>query len=93
MGDITNMNDIDRFMRTEEGKAHLDEIRGMLEGHTINKVSFSNEMQFIATELLLDDGETFVVFQPSLDVDVLREAFGEVLDREYYKDYPDRRPK
>ena len=93
MGDINNMNDLERFLRTPEGQAHLDEIRRMLVGRTIQDVRFRNEIQFIATELVLDDGETFVVFQPSLDVDVIRGHFAEVLDREFYRDYPQRKPR
>jgi len=93
MGDICNMNDIERFMRSPEGQAHLDEIIAMLKGRTITNVSFSNEVQCIETTLHLDDGETFVVYQPSLEVDALREEFEDVIQREYYKDYPERRPK
>jgi hypothetical protein len=40
----------------------------------------------------LDDNTTFVVFEPSLDVDALREEFAEAIQEEYYKDYPERRP-
>lgn len=93
MGDICNQNDCDRFLRSREGKAHLEEIRAMLKDRTITDVSFSNEVQCIETTLHLDDGETFVIYQPSLDVDALREEFAEAIQEEYYKDYPDRRPK
>ena len=93
MGDICDMNDLERFMRSQEGQAHLDEIRKMLRGRTIVDISFSNEVHFIATTLHLDDGETFVVFQPSLEVEAIREQFEEVLEREYFVDFPDRKPK
>ena len=93
MGDVSNMADIDRFLRSEAGAAYLDEIVAMLKGHTITDVTFSNEVRSVATTLHFDDGSTFVVFQASLDVDVLREEFRGVLKREYYKDYPERRPK
>ena len=65
----------------------------MLKGRTITDVTFSNEVNFIETTLSLDDGETFLIMQPSLDVDTLREEFAEVLRREYYVDYPERKPK
>ena len=91
MGDISNMNDIDRFVRSEAGRAHLDEIVAMLKGRTITEVDFSNEVHCVATALHLDDGESFVIFQPSLDVDALREEFAEAIEKEYYKDYPERR--
>lgn len=93
MGDVCNSNDLERFMRSPEGKAHMESIRQMLVGRTILDVTFSNETYFVATTLHLDDGETFDVFQPSMEVDVLREEFGEVLEREYYADYPERRRK
>ena len=93
MGDACNMADIERFMRCEAGKAHLDEIVSMLKDHTIVDVSFSNETCCVATTLHLDDGETFVVFQPSLDVDALRDEFADVIEEEYYIDFPERRPK
>ncbi|GMW03702.1 MAG: hypothetical protein AMXMBFR84_48360 [Candidatus Hydrogenedentota bacterium] len=93
MGDACNMADIERFMRSKAGKKHLREIRKMLKGHTVVDVSFSNEVWSIATTLHLDDGECFVVFQPSLEVDALREEFADAIEVEYYKDFPERRPK
>ena len=90
MGDSCNMNDLERFLRSPEGKEHLDEIRKMLLEHTIREVTFENEVHFISTTLHLDDGETFVVFQPSLEVEAIREEFEEVIEREYYADYPER---
>jgi len=88
MGDLCDLNDLERFLRSPEGQAHLKEIRTMLKGRTITDVSFSNEVHCIETTLHLDDGETFVIYQPSLEVDALREEFAEVLQREYYIDYP-----
>lgn len=91
MGDLSNMNDLERFLRSSEGQAHLEEIRSMLKGRTITDVTFSNEVNFIETTLSLDDGESFVIYQPSLEVDALRGEFADVLRREYYVDYPERR--
>ena len=90
MGDLCNMNDIDRFLRCRKGKAHLKKIVAMLKGRTITDVTFSNEVHCVVTTLCLDDNSEFVVFQPSLDVDVLREEFAEAIQVEYYKDYPER---
>ena len=92
MGDICDMNDLERFMRSPEGKAHLEEIRRMLKGHTVVDVEFTNEVHFVATTLHLDDGETFFITQPSLEVEALREQFEEAIDREYYVDFPERKP-
>mgnify|MGYP000365582940 CR=1 FL=1 len=93
MGDIANVNDLDRFTRSPEGEAYLEEIRQMLKGHTITSVSFSSEISAIATTLHLDDGEDFILYQPSLEVESIREQFDEVLEREYYVDYPIRKPE
>jgi len=92
MGDISRMNDLARFLRSSEGQTQLEEIRAMLKGRTITGVTFSNEVHSITTTLSLDDDTTFVVFQPSLDVDVIREEFAEVLERERLVDYPERKP-
>ena len=92
MGDICDMNDLERFARSTEGQAHLDGIRRMLKGRTIVDVRFSNEVHFIATTLHLDDGGTFPVMQPFLEVEAIREQFREVIEREYYLDFPERKP-
>ena len=93
MGDICDMNDLERFQRSAEGQAHMEEIRQMLLGRTIRGVTFSNEVHHLATLLHLDDHTTFVVYQPSLEVDAIREQFDEVIEREYYEDYPERSPR
>jgi len=93
MGDICDMNDLERFMRSPEGQAHLEETRQMLKGRTIVDVDFTNEVHFIATILHLDDGEMFFITQSSLDVEVIREQFEDALEREYYVDFPERKPK
>jgi hypothetical protein len=93
MGDICDMNDLERFLRSSEGQAHLEEIRQMLKGHTVVDVEFTNEVHFVATTLHLDDGETFFITQPSLEVEALREQFEEAIEREYYIDFPERKPK
>lgn len=91
MGDASDMNDIDRFMRSEAGKAQLEEIRQMLKGRTVIDVTFDNEIRCISTTLHLDDGGAFEIWQPSLEVEALREEFEEAIEAEYYKDYPERR--
>ena len=91
MGDICDMNDLERFLRSLEGQAHLEETRQMLLGRTISEVSFTNEVHCITTTLHLNDGETFVVFQPSLEVEAIREQFRETIEREYFVDFPERR--
>ena len=91
MGDICDMHDLDRLMRSPEGKNHLNGIRQMLEGRTIIKVTFSNEVHAVGVLLELDDGGTWMAFEPDLEVDALRVQFEDAIEREYYKDYPERR--
>ena len=91
MGDICSTNDLERFLRSVEGKAALEEIRAMLKGRTIVDVQFTNEVHFIGTTLRFDNGDEFFVNQPCLDVEVIRDEFAEVIEREYYIDYPERR--
>lgn len=93
MGDLCDISDCDRFLRSAAGQKHLETIASGLRGRTITDVTFSNEIHHVATVLHLDDDENFVIFQPSLDVEVLREEFEQVIEEEYFKDYPDRRPE
>lgn len=90
MGDASDMSDLERFMRSPEGQAHLEGIRTSLVGRTIVSVEYSNDIHTIGIVLNLDDGTTFDCQRPELDVDALREEFAEVLEREYYVDFPER---
>lgn len=92
MGDASDMADLDRFMRSKAGNAHLESIRGGLKGRMIVDVSFGNEVHCISTTLHLDDGNVFETLQSEHEVDTLRERFHEVIEQEYFKDYPERRP-
>jgi hypothetical protein len=88
MGDLSDMNDVARVMRSPEGKARLEGIRASLAGRTVVDVEFANETRAIAILLHLDDGDTFLALDPSLDVDALREEFAVVIERERLVDYP-----
>ena len=92
MGDASDMADVERFLRSETGKQYLKEIVEMLKGRTIVDVTFENNVHRVVTTLHLDEGATFILFQPSLEIDVLREEFEEAIEEEYYKDYPERKP-
>ena len=93
MGDGFDYSDLDRIIRSREGDVHLHKMCAILKGRTVRDVRWSNETSCIALTLHLDNGDTFVVYPPSLDVGVLREEFDEVLEREYYKDFPERAPR
>ena len=90
MGDVSDTNDLERFMRSPEGEAQLEEIRRNLVGRTIQSVSFTNNVHCIVMEMALDDGTCHEFSRPELDVDAIRENYDEVLEREYLKDYPQR---
>lgn len=92
MGDASDMADIERLLRSEEGKAYLQDIRSGLKNRSVIDVSFENETRCLTTSLHLDDGNVFEAIQPGHDVEALRESFREVIDREFYKDYPERKP-
>ena len=83
MAEGNSITDVRHFMNSSEGQATLEEIRAMLKGKTITDVTFSDEGERIATTLRLDNGESFVLFQPSLEADVIRMEFADVLEREY----------
>ena len=91
MGYLSDLSDVARIMRSPEGQARLEGIRASLAGRTIVAVEFTNETHTISILLLLDDGDTFLAMDPSLDVDVLRADFEDVIHREHLLDYPDRR--
>ena len=93
MGDITNMNDIERLLRSKEGKTHLEEMRKRIMDHAVVDVSFSNEVHAIATVLHLSNGQEISFFHPSHSIEALRQEFEDVLEREYYVDFPERKPK
>ena len=86
------MHDLKRFVRSPEGKSYLGAIRQKLKGHTIVKVDFSNEVHFIAITLILDNRKAVSVTQPSLEVTVLQNTFEDAIEREYYLDFPERKP-
>jgi len=92
MGDIADLNDLERLLRSQEGRAFLETIRQSLVNRTIVNVDFTNEVHFITTTLLLEDGTTVSLTHPDLDIGNIRKQFEAVLDREYYVDFPERKP-
>jgi len=92
MGDVCDMCDVDRFLRSPEGQEHLEGVRRQLGRKRVRNVGFSNVIFGILMELEMDDGTVYEVLDLSLQVETLREEFAEVIEREYYEDYPERRP-
>lgn len=81
MGDGSDYNDIDRFLKSTSGKKHLNIIRRSLIGKTIAEVRFENNTQNIKTLLVMENGSRFFAIQPCHDVNVIRELFGEEIER------------
>jgi hypothetical protein len=93
MGDLCDMQDIERFRRCREGKRHLNALANRLQGKRIKAVDFSNDTCRVGLVIRLENGDSFEVFSPDLEVEALRETFKLALLREYYRDYPERKPK
>lgn len=93
MGDLCDHRDIERFIRSPEGREYLTAIRQMLKGKWISRVTFRNATYHVEIGLHLVDGGVFRVTHTSLDVGALRERFKVALDREYRKDHPKARRK
>lgn len=92
MGAISDMCDIDRFLRSPEGQEHLQAYRRQMRGRTVEEVHFTNQGYCVGVGIAFaDSDEVFECSLPELDVDALRADFEEVLEREYYKDYPERK--
>lgn len=93
MGDLSDQADLDRFLRSPEGRAELAEIWKTLVNQRITNVHFTNQVHFIGIGIALEDGNVFACQLPGYEVEALRERFGKVLDREYNKDYPERKER
>lgn len=92
MGDASDRADIGRFLRSPEGRERLRALRQSLLGRRIEAVDFSNEVHAIGISIGLSDGASFTCQQVGLDLRTLREEHFEALEREYYKDFPERAP-
>lgn len=93
MGDAADMADLERMMRSPEGSQELEKLSASLKGRRIIDVTFTNEIHNIGTSLLLDNGDHFECLHPMHELDVIRRDYEEVLQREYFIDFPDRKPQ
>lgn len=82
MGDGADYNDIERFLTSRSGQEHLKNIRRTLVNKKIADVHFENNTQNVKTLLLMDNGSRFYAIQPCHDVNVIRELFGDEIERE-----------
>lgn len=83
MGDGSDYTEIERFLKSKSGKEHLNIIRRSLVGKTIADVRFENNTQNVKTILIMDSGSRFFAIQTAHDVNIIRELFGEEIEREF----------
>ena len=82
MGDGSDYTDIMRFMMSRAGKEHLDTIRRSILGKKVASVRFENNTSNIKTVVQFEDGSRLYCTQPCHDVNVLRELYEHVIERE-----------
>lgn len=92
MGDLSDMADLDRWLRCDAGKKRLEEIRAFFMGRTVVDVEFGNEVQHVGVTITFTTGDKAGVEMSELTLDHLKEEFRVEMLEEYYRDYPDRRP-
>lgn len=88
MGSASDMSDVGRWMRSPEGRREMGEVIVNLKGKIIKGVEFDNRTDAIYLTMVVGDCEIEFLYK---GVDELREKYAEVLDREYGKDYPERK--
>lgn len=95
MGDISDLADVQRFMRAREGEATLKKFRDGLIGKRIAEVEYEAHPSGVGVTLILEDGDylDLMEVQNAYTVETLRERYKRVLEREYYVDFPERRPR
>jgi hypothetical protein len=94
MGDASDYADVTRFLRSPEGQLHLIQFREQLSGRRIISVEYKQLSTGVSITLVLEEGETLNLdaIVEQFSVEALRKKFALVLQREYYKDFPERKP-
>lgn len=94
MGDISDLADVGRFSRSREGARCLEAFRSSVVGKRIVGVDACNQADGLALTLLLEGGDFLDLTATvcAFSVDSLRDRYPRVLEREYYIDFPERRP-
>jgi hypothetical protein len=92
MGDISDFQTLERFMRCSEGLYELERIRAELRGKRIVDVRFENAVHHIAIDLYLEDGEVVSLTKPDLALGTIEAIYEDAIKSEYFVDFPERRP-
>ena len=94
MGDASDLADVARFTRSPEGQRALEKFKASVTGKRIVNVSVCELSTGVSITLLLEDGDylDLSIVEQAFSVDSLRQRYPRVLEREYYKDFPERKP-
>lgn len=94
MGDASDFADVCRFTRSPEGQRALEKFKASVTGKRIVGASFCELSTGVSITLLLEDGDylDLSIVEQAFAVKSLRDRYRAVLEREYYVDFPDRKP-
>lgn len=94
MGDMSDFADVGRFTRSPEGRRALDKFAKSVTGKKIVGVRFCELSTGVSVTLLLDGGDhlDITIVEQAFSIESLRDRYRRVLDREYYVDFPERKP-
>jgi hypothetical protein len=95
MGDSSDYADVGRFMRAPEGQRALEEFRQSMLGKTISNVTYCHLSTGVSATLHFADGGhlDLTVVGQAFSTESLRQRYSWVLEREYYVDFPHRKPR
>lgn len=94
MGDASDYAEVGRFMRCPEGQRALDKFQKSLLEKVICDVTFCQLSTGVSVTLHFADGGhlDLTIVEQSFAIESLRQRYGWVLEREYYIDFPERKP-
>ena len=94
MGCASDMADVIRWTRSPEGQRALEQFRQSQLGKVISDVSFCQLSTGVSVTLHFADGGhlDLTIAEQAFSVESLRQRYPRVLEREYYVDFPERKP-
>jgi hypothetical protein len=94
MGDASDYAEVARFMRSPEGQRALDKFQQSLLEKVISDVTFCHLSTGVSVTLHFADGGhlDLTVVEQAFAIESLRDRYKHVLEREYYFDFPERKP-
>ena len=95
MGDASDLADVARFTRSPEGQRAMARFRESVVGKSIRDVTFCELSSGLSVTLHFECGAhlDLTVVEQAFSLHALRDRYRYVLDREYYVDFPERRPR